>query len=108
MLVAGCATRGGGFVPPTDLKGRDETEFAADVAECQAYARGAPDAATGAIAGALLGALLGAALAPAGHRNDLAGYGATMGALSGGTAAGGSQENIIRRCLVGRGWAVLG
>ena len=42
-----------------------------------------------------------------GYRNEPAGYGATVGAISGGAQANETQEVIIKRCLAGRGYNVL-
>lgn len=107
LVVSGCATRGSSFTPLVDMKGRDWAVFSQDTGECQLYARQTADAASGAAAGAVIGALLGAALAPRGYRSNVAGYGAVAGGLGGATGANNSQENIIRRCLSGRGYNVL-
>ena len=106
-LTAGCATRGANYVPLVDMKDRDTATFNQDVTECQQYAKQRLDAAGGAVAGALIGALIGAALSPRGYRNEVAGYGATAGAISGGAQANETQEVIIKRCLAGRGYNVL-
>lgn len=107
MMLAGCATRGANYVPLVDMKNRDPVTFNQDVMECQQYAKQRLDAAGGAVAGALIGALIGTALSPRGYRNEVAGYGATAGAISGGAQANETQEVIIKRCLAGRGYNVL-
>lgn len=106
-LLAGCATRGAGYVPLVDMKDKNNDVFATDTMQCQTYAREARDAANGAVAGAIIGALLGAALAPRGYRNHVAGHGALLGAAGGAAQANDTQETIIKRCLAGRGWNVL-
>ena len=106
-LMVGCATRGANYVPLVDMKNRDPVMFNQDVTECQQYAKQRLDAAGGAVAGAIIGALIGTALSPRGYRNEMAGYGATAGAISGGAQANESQEVIIKRCLAGRGYNVL-
>ena len=108
VLATGCASRGSQYTPIVDMKGRDWAQFSQDTGECQVYARQRPGAAAGAIAGALAGALLGAALAPRGYRNNVAGYGAVAGGVGAAAGANESQESIIRRCLAGRGYNVLG
>ena len=107
IMLVGCATRGANYVPLVDMKNRDPVTFNQDVVECQQYAKQRLDAAGGAIAGALIGALIGTALSPRGYRNETAGYGATVGAISGGAQANETQEVIIKRCLSGRGYNVL-
>lgn len=107
VLTVGCATRGSTFTPLVDMKGRDWAVFSQDTGECQIYARQQPGATEGAIGGALAGALIGAALAPHGYRSNVAGYGAVAGGLGGAAGTNQSQENIIRRCLAGRGYSVL-
>ncbi len=107
LALAGCATRGANYVPLVDMKNRDPTAFNQDVIECQQYAKQRLDAAGGAVAGAIIGALIGTALSPRGYRNEMAGYGATAGAISGGAQANETQEVIIKRCLAGRGYNVL-
>lgn len=107
VMTAGCATRGANYTPLVDMKGRDWAQFSQDTGECQIYARQRMDAAGGAAVGAVAMALLGAALAPRGYRNNVAGYGAVVGGLSGAAAANETQEVIIKRCLAGRGYNVL-
>lgn len=107
VLLAGCATRGANYVPLVDMKNHDPAAFNQDISECQQYAKQRLDAAGGAVAGALIGALIGAALSPRGYRNEVAGYGATAGAISGGAQANETQEVIVKRCLMGRGYNVL-
>ncbi len=107
LVLAGCATRGANYVPLVDMKNRHPAAFNQDVIECQQYAKQSLDAAGGAVAGAIIGALIGTALSPRGYRNEMAGYGATAGAISGGAQANETQEVIIKRCLAGRGYNVL-
>lgn len=106
-MLAGCATRGAGFTPMVDMQGKNEFVFRTDLGNCQDYAKKTADAAAGAMAGAIVVGLLGAMLAPRGYRNEVAGRGAVIGAAGGANQASMSQENIIRRCLAGRGYNVL-
>lgn len=106
-FLAGCATRGANYIPLADLKYKDQTRYYQDVNECQQYARQSADPGETAVAGAVVGALIGAAIAPRGHRNRAAAYGAGIGAISGGAQASETQEVIVKRCLAGRGYNVL-
>ena len=107
MALSGCATRGAGFVPLVDNKGKEYSEITSNVQECQQFAQQQAGAGSGAVAGAVVGALLMAALAPGGRKNSWATEGAIVGGASGALGANESQENIIRRCLRGRGFSVL-
>lgn len=106
-MLAGCATRGPGFVPLVDMQGKGELTFKHDLEQCQDYAKKLADAATGAVAGAIFVGLLGALLAPRGFKNQVAGKAAVLGGIGGAGEANMSQENVIRRCLAGRGYNVL-
>lgn len=107
ISISGCATRGAGYVPLVDMKGKSELEFSSDTADCQQYAKRRMDAGAGAAAGAIAGALLGAFLAPRGYKNEVAGKAAVLGGVAGAGDANESQEAIIKRCLAGRGYNVL-
>jgi outer membrane lipoprotein SlyB len=108
IFASGCAHR---YEPIVDFKGRtDQEAYKADLGECRQFAERVSPVDSGveaAVAGALLGALAGRVV---GGRGNV-GYGAKVGALTGsvgGTAAAANaQIDIIRRCLIGRGWAVL-
>lgn len=114
VMLAGCATpnRGSGaaYAPIVDRPGPD---YLVDLNECQQHATKVMDAASaganGAIAGALVGGLIGAAFGLRGQ--NLSGL-ATVGAVSGGSRAAvdaeGGQRGIITRCMVGRGYNVIG
>jgi hypothetical protein len=85
------------------------TNYDRDLADCEAYAQGVPvgeKAARGAGSGAVVGGAIGAASS----RHDT-GEGAAIGAISGGAAGinQGQREKVqvVKRCLRGRGYAVL-
>lgn len=109
ILLAGCATSGANYRPMVDT--RPGQNYEQDLAECQAYAHTQAGAADGAVSGAVVGALLGVAFAAigggSGFRNEMAGIGALTGALQGAGQASGGQQDVIRRCLAGRGYSVL-
>ena len=111
-LLAGCATgpTGASYAPLVDMRGVDATRQAQDQYECQQYAQQRAGAADGAVAGAVAGALIGvvlAAIVGGGIRNEMAGIGAVTGGLQGAAAGEGTQRDIIRRCMSGRGYNVL-
>lgn len=107
--------RGLDYRPIVDMKGVDHIAYQTDLMECKAYAaqiKGGESALAGALIGAAAGAAIGAAVgAPYGQ----AGYGAATGATAGGFGGGArgavsatlSQEQVVRRCLMGRGYNVL-
>lgn len=106
-LLSSCAT----YRPLVDMRDvTDRGQYERDLADCQNYAAPvSPGASAG--AGAIFGAILGAALGAAvGNRDvalDAARFGAVEGAVAGGTAGAGTQVQIIRNCMSGRGYVVL-
>jgi len=111
VLLAGCASTGTGsnFRPIVDNKGVDLNRYEADLLECQAYAKNTANAGKSGAGGAAVGAALGLALALIGGDKKLAsaGTGAVIGGAAGAAAGEGSQRDIIRTCLTGRGYKVL-
>lgn len=113
-LGACAAPQGASYVPLIDLRpGQDSGQMQRDVYACQQFANQRLSAGQAAVAGALFGAVLGAALgAAAGGHGRFNGQMAGIGAIGGGVgAAGGAEMNqraIIMRCMVGRGYNVLG
>ena len=111
VLLAGCASTGTGsnFRPIVDNKGVDLNRYEADLQECQAYAKNTANAGKSGAGGAAVGAALGLALALIGGDKKLAsaGTGAVIGGAAGAAAGEGSQRDIIRTCLRGRGYKVL-
>jgi hypothetical protein len=103
---------GSQYVPVVDKKGVDENQYQQDLAECQNLsteteaiaANGAKKAAGGAAVGALLGLVSG------GNTTNIAqaaGIGSVIGGASGLYSGNSDKQNIIRRCLSGRGYKVL-
>lgn len=119
-MLAGCATppegagRGYGaeYTPVIDMRGVDAEKYDDDLGDCRAYAAQidpAGRAAAGAIAGALAGALLSAAAGGHGYYNrQNAGLGAVLGAGTAGADGLRDAKTIIMRCMIGRGYNVLG
>lgn len=114
LALSGCATgpTGAGYRPLVDTRGASAAHYESDLAECQQYATQRTGAAGGAVAGAVFGALLGVALMAVGggrggFGNEIAAGGAITGGLQGAAQGEGTQRDIIRRCLAGRGHSVL-
>lgn len=104
LFVIGCANT----QPIVDTKGVDMREYAVDLSECQQYAKQI-HAGKDAAVDAGIGAAFGWALAKAADRNTKKGVriGAVTGGAKGLGNAARSKEEIIRRCLRGRGYNVL-
>ena len=105
LLLSGCAYR-----PVIDKRGVDQTRYAADLVECQAYAEQLAGAGTGAAVGAVAGYALGYGLSHLMRGNQSAEVGratAAGGALSGAVAAATAKRDAVRTCLRGRGYQVL-
>jgi outer membrane lipoprotein SlyB len=109
--VSSCGYAGHGYRPIVDLDGIDASRYECDLSDCQGYAsriNPVQNAAAGAVGGALIGAAIGALI---GDRSSFARFGAGVGAVQGGVAgAAGSvaaQANVVRNCMVGRGYRVL-
>jgi outer membrane lipoprotein SlyB len=112
LFLSGCA----GYRPVVDVSGIEPARYEWDLADCQKYAdqiSPAGEGAAGAVIGGVVGGLIGLAVGVAFGVNpgEMAGFGAAVGGVHGATsgAAGGArgQMDIIRNCLVGRGYRVL-
>ena len=105
-LLAGCVA----YRPIVDTRGVDMNRYHADLGECTQYAAQvdpASNAAAGAAGGAVIGAVIGSLFGSGRDTRNLAIAGAVAGGTGG--AAGGArvQQDIIRRCMAGRGYNVL-
>ena len=107
VLLTACA--GAEVRPIVDMKGVNEARYEKDLAECQGYAKVASgmgsSAAKAAGAGAVVGGLLG--LVTGSNTLQSAGTGAVIGGAGGAYTANESQEAVVKKCLVGRGYKVL-
>ena len=110
-LLVGCASSGANYAPMVDLRPGQEKSYANDLAACQEYARQRPGAGSGAAGGATSGALLGAVIGSVtrtrAYRTDMATVGAITGGMTGANSGANAQQNIVRRCMTGRGYTVL-
>ena len=115
IAMSGCATGGSNVIPIIDAP--DTPKLRADLSQCQSlaaqYQSRGNDQATAVIVGAGIGALAGGTINN--RRGDFDGDGALIGGAIGGAAGFGydanrtqnKQEDIVYRCMVGRGYRVL-
>ena len=104
IFIIGCAnTR-----PIIDTKGIDMRDFEADLSECQQYAEQistGKEAATDSGLGAAFGWAISKVAGGDGKR------GASIGAVTGGAKGLGEaareKEQVVKNCLIGRGYRVL-
>ena len=104
IFMTGCANT----QPIIDTKGVDMSEYQSDLSECQQYAKQISQGKEATV-DAGIGAAFGWALSKVGGGDTK--RGASLGAVTGGAMGLGdaakSKEEIIRRCLRGRGYSIL-
>ena len=99
-----------GKEPIIDTKGVDLAALEQDKLDCQAYAdevQVGRQTAVAAGTGAVIGGVIGGVVGNSSTAKRGAGVGATSGVLQG--AGGGlrDRQQVIRNCLIGRGYRVL-
>lgn len=107
MGLVGCAFN---RPPIVDMVGVDVAAWQRDLQECEAYAdqvQVAAQAGSGAAAGAVVGAAVGAVIGNSSTAARGAGVGAVSGATSGTSRGLAERRQVIRNCLLGRGYRVL-
>jgi|SaaInl5LU_22_DNA_1037371.scaffolds.fasta_scaffold57079_1 outer membrane lipoprotein SlyB len=110
LILASCASYRGtpgdsGVI--VDTKGVDMSTYQQDVAECEALADEVPvveRAATGGAVGAVVGGAIGAIFGDPGQG---AGTGAVSGTVEGANSGLSEADQVLKRCLQGRGYRVL-
>ena len=113
LLISGCATTGDGLPSTrviTDTQAVDMAQYNKDMYECRQYAaqvNAGADALGGLIVGAIVGAAIGAAIGNSDTAQKGAGFGAIDGAAEGASGALSEQDQVIKNCLLGRGYKVL-
>ena len=93
-----------------DTKGVDMSAYQQDLAECEALADQVPTAeraATGAVVGAVVGGAIGAVVGDGKGAERGAGVGAISGTVKGANSGLSEEEQVLKRCLQGRGYRVL-
>lgn len=103
-LLAACSTHR----PIVDSKGQDMSHYENDLKECQSLARQA-DPGSAALSSGLIAALVGGAIGGIGWGSSAnIGTGAAIGAVTGGVSGGEKQKDIINRCMINRGYPIIG
>ena len=110
-FLAGCAAPMHSYQPLVDGD-TTSTQYQRDLEECRNFAMSKASAEETAAAGAILGALAGVALLAlgggrGGWGNEVAAIGAAAGGVQGYTEGAQGQQNVVKRCLAGRGHRVL-
>ena len=112
LLVTSCVSNNSTSIldqakPIIDTKGVDMTLYETDLEECKAYSNDistiksiAKGSATGAAVGAVIEAI-------SDRRKDAIEIGAVTGGTQSGLRAAREKEQILKRCLKGRGYKVL-
>ena len=118
-LVSGCiATQSGSIFntgsgngkPIVDTKGVNVSQYELDLEECSTFSEDistGKSIAKGAVTGAAVGAVIEAITGDVRSRRDAIEVGAVSGGAQSGIRAVREKEQIVRRCLRGRGYKVL-
>ena len=116
-LVSGCIANQSGSIfntgsgkPIVDTKGVNMSQYELDLEECSTFAEDistGKSIAKGAVTGAAVGAVIEAITEDVRSRRDAIEVGAVSGGAQSGIRAVREKEQIVRRCLRGRGYKVL-
>lgn len=93
-----------------DTKGVDMNRYHADLADCEEYAQQisvGEKAATGAAKGAVVGGAVGAILDGSEGARHVGGSAAVLGGARGAQEGLNEQDQVVKRCMSGRGYRVL-
>ena len=107
--IGTCAGVGRGE-PIVDMKGVNQAQYEADLAECKQYVAqvdAGGKVAGGAAAGAAVGGIMGAIFGNGGTAARGAGAGAVAGGARGAGSAIQERHQVLRNCLLNRGYRVL-
>jgi len=103
-LLAGCAAHPD---PIVDMKGVNVAQYEEDLAQCKSYGdevKVEQGVLKGAAAGAVVGGVIGAI---GGDADRGAGYGGAVGGTKSGVKNQREKEQVVKRCMRGRGYRVL-
>ena len=115
-LVSGCIATNSGSIfnangkPIVDTKGLNMVQYELDLEECSTFAEDistGKSIAKGAVTGAAVGAVIEAITDDVRSRRDAIEVGAVSGGAKSGIRAVREKEQVVRRCLRGRGYKVL-
>lgn len=113
LLTAGCSSSQrlpGQTGVIVDTQGVDMSGYESDLQDCQAYANEVPvgeKVATGAVVGAAVGGVFGAVIGDSRTAERVAGAGAVSGGVKGAGKGLSERDQVIKRCMQGRGYRVL-
>ena len=117
VLLSGCISTQsdsifnlGSGKPIVDTKGVNMAQYELDLQECSTFAEDistGKSIAKGAVTGAAVGAVIEAITEDVRSRRDAIEVGAVSGGAQSGIRAVREKEQIVRRCLRGRGYKVL-
>lgn len=96
--------------PIIDTRGVNLSQYEDDLADCETFAdqvRGGQKIVGGAAAGAVFGGVIGAVAGNRRSAERAAGVGAVVGGARGAGDTARDREQVVRRCLIGRGYRVL-
>ena len=96
--------------PIVDMKGVNQEDYKIDLSQCQAYAdevEVGKQIVVGAASGTIIGAAAGAAARNSEAAKRTAGVGAVVGTAKGTKHAIKQSNQVLKRCLRGRGYRVL-
>ncbi len=110
-LVAACSGSGANYVPVID--GPKGPNYGSDLAQCQSLAASGATVDDSTAGAAVVGAGLGAASSVIWNGNssnlgEAAAVGALAGVASNAVQKTAQRENIVRNCMKGRGYNVVG
>lgn len=105
--LSACASVGANFAPMVDMRDKSQEQYQSDLEHCQEYAQYQAGPGAMAVVGAVVFGLAGAVLAFRGHKNEIADKLAIVGAAKGAADGVAGQQDVIRRCMSARGYAVL-
>ena len=115
-LVSGCIATNSGSIfnasgqPIIDTKGVNMSQYELDLEECSTFSEDistGKSIAKGAVTGAAVGAVIEAITDDVRSRRDAIEVGAVSGGAQSGIRAVREKEQVVRRCLRGRGYKVL-
>jgi len=115
LSISGCVGNSSSSIfesskPIIDTKGVDMSQYEADLEECSNFSEDistGKSIAKGAATGAAVGAVIEAITDDARGRRDAIEVGAVSGGAKSGIRAVREKEQILKRCLRGRGYKVL-
>ena len=117
LYISGCiATKSGsifdvtGSKPIIDTKGIDISQYESDLEECETFAdeiSPTKSIVKGAATGAAVGTVIGAVTNGSKRTKDATGLGAIAGGGKSGIRAVQEKEQVVKRCVRGRGYQVL-